>query len=65
MLRRPPSLDALPPLLAAGRFDEVEATLRKFLEIEPDHVRANMLMAQASLARPDQKPGLALETCGK
>lgn len=61
LLRRPPSLDALPPLLTAGKFDEVEAILRRFLEVEPNDARANMLMAQASLARPDQKPRLALE----
>jgi tetratricopeptide (TPR) repeat protein len=59
--RQRASLDALPSLLAAGRFDEVEATLRAFLEIEPGDARANMLIAQASLARPDPKPRLALE----
>jgi tetratricopeptide (TPR) repeat protein len=60
-LRGRPSLESLPPLLAAGRFDDVEATLRAFLEIEPGHATAHMLMAQASLARPDPKPRLALE----
>jgi tetratricopeptide (TPR) repeat protein len=59
--RRPASFSDLPPLLAAGRFDEVEAKLRAFLEFQPDHTQANMLMAQAALARPDQKPRLALE----
>jgi tetratricopeptide (TPR) repeat protein len=60
-LRGRPSLESLPPLLAAGRFDDVEATLRAFLAIEPGDATAHMLMAQASLARPDPKPRLALE----
>jgi tetratricopeptide (TPR) repeat protein len=58
---RPPSLSEMPSLLAAGRFDEVEAKLRAILELQPDHPQANMLLAQVALARPDQDPHLALE----
>ncbi len=57
----PANLPDILPLLAAGRFDEVEARLRAFLELHPGHSQANMLMAQAALARPDQKPSMALE----
>jgi tetratricopeptide (TPR) repeat protein len=60
-LRQPSGLDWLPPLLAAGRFDEAEGRLRDFLESHRDHTQANMLMAQVALARPDPKPRLALE----
>jgi tetratricopeptide (TPR) repeat protein len=56
---RPPTLSELPVLLKEGRFDEVEVKLRRFLEFHPQHSQANMLMAQAVLARPDQKPSLA------
>ena len=59
--RREPNLSDLPRLLTGGQFDEVERRLRTFLEIHPDHSQAHMLMAQAALARPDQKPRLALE----
>jgi tetratricopeptide (TPR) repeat protein len=57
---RPPTLSELPVLLEEGRFDEVEVKLRQFLDFRPQHSQANMLMAQAALARPDQKPNLAL-----
>src|SRR4051812_20289652 len=57
-----PSLDGLAPLLAAGRFEEIETRLRAFLAVQPDHAQANMLMAQVALARVDQKPALALES---
>jgi tetratricopeptide (TPR) repeat protein len=59
--RQPAGLSDLPALLGAGRFDDVETRLRAFLEVHPDHSQANMLMAQAALGRPDQKPRLALE----
>jgi tetratricopeptide (TPR) repeat protein len=59
--RRGPDLDAIGPLLEARRFDDVERRLRDYLELHPDSPQANMLMAQAALARPDQKPRLALE----
>jgi tetratricopeptide (TPR) repeat protein len=60
-IRRPaPKLDGLDALLANMRFDEVEKRLDDYLRVYPDHLQANMLMAQVALAREDQKPRVAL-----
>lgn len=61
--RRPPlpTLDGIAPLLDAGRFDEVEARVGAYLRAFPDSIQANMLMAQVSLSRRDQKPQQALD----
>ena len=61
--RRPSSSDlsGLERLLAQQRFDEVEQRLQAFLRRRPQDPQANILMAQVALARPDQKPELALE----
>ena len=56
------SLKSLDALLAQQRFAEVEQRLQAFLRDRPDDLRANVLMAQVALARPDQKPELALGT---
>src|SRR5262245_3131236 len=55
------SLDSLTPLLASGRFDEVEEILRSYLDLHPQSAQANLVMAQSALARPEPKPSLALD----
>ncbi len=60
-LRTGPSLGGLDPLLAAGRFDEVERRVEDYLRAHPASIPAHMLMAQVALARHDQKPRLALD----
>jgi tetratricopeptide (TPR) repeat protein len=57
---RPPDMNGVDRLLAEQRFAEVEERLQKILSKRPDDPQANMLMAQVSLARIDQKPELAL-----
>ncbi|QEH38341.1 Tetratricopeptide repeat protein [Aquisphaera giovannonii] len=54
------TVSGIVPMLTAGRFDDAEARLREILRADPDHIEANMLMAQAALVRPDPKPELAL-----
>jgi tetratricopeptide (TPR) repeat protein len=60
-LRAVPSLDGLDPLLAAGRFDEVERRGEAYLREHPASIPARILMAQVALARGDQRPRQALD----
>jgi tetratricopeptide (TPR) repeat protein len=57
----PPSLPEICATARAGRFDEAQADLTRFLEVEPNHPRAHLLMAQFATDRPDAQPALALE----
>src|SRR5438067_1136736 len=57
----PPDLDAVCARARAGRFDEAQAMLARFLAAFPDHPRAHLLMAQFATDRPDPRPALALE----
>src|SRR5262249_23670288 len=59
------SLKGIDTLLAQQRFDEVEHRLQAYLRNRPEDPQANVLMAQVSLARPDQKPGVALRHLSK
>jgi tetratricopeptide (TPR) repeat protein len=52
-------------LLAQQRFDEVEQRLQRYMRDRPDDANANILMAQVALARPDQKPEVALRHLGR
>jgi tetratricopeptide (TPR) repeat protein len=61
-LNRPrPSLDGVDRLLATGRFDDAEGRLLDFLRANPDDQGVRLMLARASVERPDAKPGLALE----
>ena len=59
--RPSPSLARLDALLAAQQFDETERQLALYLLDHPESTQANILMAQVALARPDQKPRVALD----
>jgi len=56
-----PTLDGLDRLLVERRFDEAQGRIGAFLRRHPRSTQANMLMAQACLAREDQMPRVALE----
>ena len=56
-----PDLDALPNLVAAKQFDEVEKRLAQQLRVHPDDDSARILLAQISLAKPDSNPEQALK----
>ena len=56
-----PELDAVPNLIAAKQFDEVEKRLAQQLRVHPDDDSARILLAQIALGRPDPKPEQALQ----
>jgi hypothetical protein len=43
------------------RFDQAQSLLVRYLRAHPDDAKANLLMAQFALDRPDPQPDLALE----
>jgi tetratricopeptide (TPR) repeat protein len=54
-------LENLTPIILAGRFDEAERAVDRFLITHPESIPARLLLAQISLNRPDPKPRLAIE----
>ncbi len=56
-----PTLDGLDRLLAAGQFQAAERQLLGYLRAYPGDESARMLLARASVDRPDPKPELAIE----
>jgi tetratricopeptide (TPR) repeat protein len=61
IIRPRASIDRVDRLLAAGRFDEAEGRLLDYLRANPDDQNARLILARASVERPDPKPDLALE----
>ncbi len=59
-LRSRPNLDGLDRLLAAGQFQAAEQQLTDYLDAYPGEESARILLARASVDRPDAKPEFAL-----
>jgi tetratricopeptide (TPR) repeat protein len=57
----PPGLNEICAHARAGRFDQAQAMLARFLAAFPDHPRAHLLMGQFATDRPVPQPELALE----
>jgi len=56
-----PTLAGLDSLLAAGNYDAAEDLLKAYMRSFPDDPAARMMLARASLKRPDPRPEVALE----
>jgi tetratricopeptide (TPR) repeat protein len=61
LLRPHPSLDGVDRLMAAGRYDAADARLLDYLRAYPRDQVASVMLARASVERPDPKPEQALE----
>src|SRR5262249_5600533 len=57
----PPDLDEICAHARAGRFDQAQAILARFLAAFPGHSRGHLLMGQFATDRPAPQPELALE----
>src|SRR4051812_36052201 len=60
-LQRTPDLDRICALARARRYDQAQELMAQFLRAFPDHSRANLLMAEFALDRPDPQPERALD----
>jgi tetratricopeptide (TPR) repeat protein len=56
-----PSLEGVDWLLANDRYEEAEQKLLAYLRVYPGGSAVRVMLARASVNRPDPKPGLALE----
>jgi Flp pilus assembly protein TadD len=54
-------LESVTPLLAAGRFDEAERTVDRFLRLHPTSTQAHVLLAQIVLNKEKPQPRRALD----
>ena len=59
--QRTPDLDQICALARARQYDQAQELMTQFLRAFPDHPRANLLMAQFALDRPDPQPERALD----
>src|SRR5262249_47244629 len=60
-LERAPDLDEICALARARQFDRAQELMVRFLRASPEHPRANLLMAQFAIDRPDPQPERALD----
>src|SRR5437867_38923 len=61
LLRPRPTLSGVVERLAAGHYDAAEAQLLAYLRAYPQDQAARLMLARASVDRPDPRPELALE----
>ena len=56
-----PALHEIRALARAGRFDQAQSRLERFLQVSPGNGQAHLLMAQFALDRANPSPASALE----
>jgi tetratricopeptide (TPR) repeat protein len=64
LFRPQPTLSGVVERLASGHYDAVEGQLLAYLRASPQDQVARLMLARASVDRPDPKPELALEQLG-
>src|SRR5262249_2535060 len=65
VVQAPPDLGAICALAREGRFDRAQELLARHLQAFPGDDRAQLLMAQLAMARPDAQPQRALHHLGR
>ena len=65
VFQAPPDLASICALAREGRFDRAQMLMARYVRAFPRDDRANLLMAQFAMDRPDAQPQIALDHLGR